>query len=102
MRQIAPIALAWFILILSSGGNQAYAGGDPVFVGAGDIAACGYAGAAETAALIDKIPGTVFTAGDNVYPDGTMAEYLQCFEPTWGRFKPRLHVIPGDHDYHFA
>ena len=37
--------------------------GDPVLVGAGDIASCDdLAGAEATAKLIDKIPGTVFAA----------------------------------------
>src|SRR5688572_16672730 len=39
-----------------------------VLVGAGDIAECGDNHDEETAALLDGIEGTVFTAGDNVYP----------------------------------
>jgi len=42
-----------------------------VLVGAGDIAECDSNGDEQTAALLDKIPGTVFTAGDNAYQDGT-------------------------------
>src|SRR5260370_40276743 len=46
--------------------------GDAVLVGAGDIVDCAdLTGAEATAKLLDKIPGTVFTAGDTVYPDGT-------------------------------
>ena len=44
--------------------------GDPVLVGAGDIAGCDWDDDEATAALLDEIDGTVFTAGDNVYPAG--------------------------------
>jgi len=44
--------------------------------------------------------GTVFTAGDNAYPDGTAAEFAACYEPTWGRHKARTRPAPGNHDYH--
>ncbi|WP_436496079.1 CBM96 family carbohydrate-binding protein [Actinokineospora sp. HUAS TT18] len=73
--------------------------GDPVLVGAGDIATSGSADSA-TANLLDSIPGTVFTLGDNVYPDGTAAQFTQYYEPTWGRHKARTRPAPGNHDYH--
>ncbi len=40
-------------------------GTDPVMVGAGDIAPCSSPGAEATAKLLDSIPGTVYTTGDN-------------------------------------
>jgi len=40
-------------------------------VGAGDIASCNYTQDSATARLLGRIPGTVFTLGDNVYPNGT-------------------------------
>ncbi|HTD70324.1 MAG TPA: Ig-like domain-containing protein, partial [Gemmatimonadales bacterium] len=67
-----------------------------VLVGAGDIADCD---AQPTAALLDNIPGTVFTAGDNAYPDGTAADYASCYDPSWGRHKARTRPAPGNHDY---
>ena len=42
-----------------------------MLVGAGDIANCDLPGDEATARLLDGIPGTVFTAGDNAYPSGT-------------------------------
>ena len=72
---------------------------DPVLVGAGDIAGCEDDGAMKTAALLDTIPGTVFTLGDNAYPNGTAREFKQCYDPTWGRHKARTHPAPGNHDY---
>ena len=41
---------------------------DVTFTGAGDIASSG-SGDDATANLLDGIPGTVFTIGDNVYPN---------------------------------
>jgi hypothetical protein len=73
--------------------------GDPVIVGAGDIASCKLAGDEATARLIDGIAGTVFTAGDNAYESGTPAEFAQCYDPTWGRFKSRTRPAAGNHDY---
>jgi hypothetical protein len=72
---------------------------DPVLVGAGDIAACDSDGDEKTAALLDRIEGTVFTLGDNVYPAGTPKEFAQCYEPTWGRHRKRTRPAPGNHDY---
>jgi 3',5'-cyclic AMP phosphodiesterase CpdA len=73
--------------------------GPAVLVGAGDIAECGLAGAAETAFLLDQIDGTVFTVGDNAYYQGTRDEYERCYGPTWGRHKARTRPIPGNHEY---
>jgi acid phosphatase type 7 len=74
-------------------------------VGAGDIAACnsgpvGGTAAAATAALVEAIPGTVFTAGDDAYEDGTPVEFQTCYDPTWGAFKDRT-LLPaaGNHDF---
>jgi len=70
-----------------------------VLIGAGDIGECGIPWAAKTAALIDTIPGTVFTLGDNAYPYGREIDYTNCYKPTWGKFKKRTHPVPGNHDY---
>ena len=70
-----------------------------VFVGAGDIANCDMLGAARaTAALLDRIGGTIFTLGDHAYPNGTPKDFRDCYEPTWGRFKDRTHPVIGNHD----
>lgn len=52
-----------------------------------------------TARLLDAIGGTVFTAGDNAYFQGTRADFANCYEPTWGRHKARTRPAPGNHDY---
>jgi acid phosphatase type 7 len=72
---------------------------DPVLVGAGDIASCSSTGDEATANLLDGISGTVFTAGDNVYDNGTTTEFNNCYDPTWGRHKARTKPSAGNHDY---
>ena len=70
------------------------------FVGAGDIASCSSEGDEATADLLDGIPGTVFTAGDNAYSDGSSLNFTNCYQPSWGKFKDRTRPSPGNHDYH--
>jgi hypothetical protein len=74
-------------------------GAAAVLVGAGDIGLCGSPAAEATARLLDGIAGVVFTAGDNAYPEGTAADFRNCYEPTWGRHKSRTYPTPGNHDY---
>jgi PKD repeat protein len=69
-----------------------------VLAGAGDIADC-KDGPILTASLLDNIGGTVMTVGDNAYPDGSSTAFTNCYNPTWGRHKPRTRPIPGNHDY---
>lgn len=67
-----------------------------VLVGAGDIGSCrSNQDDEKTADLIARIPGTVFTAGDNVYVSGT--EYAACY--AWDRFKSRTRPSLGNHEY---
>jgi len=76
------------------------ADGGVYLVGAGDIGECGLNGADLTANLLAEFPGaTFFTAGDNSYQTGTPRQYQNCFNPTWGRFKDRIHPAPGNHDW---
>ena len=70
-----------------------------ILVGAGDIAGCSSPFDEATATLIDAIPGTVFTTGDNAYQNATAAEFTNCYGPSWGRHKARTRPTPGNHDY---
>jgi hypothetical protein len=68
-------------------------------VGAGDISSCTNNNDEATAKLLDNIPGTVFVAGDNAYTDGSYTQYVNCYDPTWGRHKARTQPVPGNHEY---
>jgi acid phosphatase type 7 len=72
---------------------------DEVMVGAGDIAQCGVGDPEATAKLLDHIPGTVFTLGDNVQGSGSAQEFSNCFDPTWGRHRSRMMPTIGNHDW---
>lgn len=77
---------------------------------AGDIADCRWrfpndSGAAGTADLVARQlakdgKAAVLTLGDNTYPVGLPAEFTDCYEPTWGRFKKRTFPAPGNHEYY--
>ncbi|MDX1301628.1 metallophosphoesterase family protein [Photobacterium sp.] len=70
-----------------------------VLVGAGDIGECDGIDNEATARLLDVTAGTVFTAGDNVHGDGTLQEFADCYDSSWGRHKPRTRPTSGNHEY---
>lgn len=71
----------------------------PVLIAAGDIAYCGDSNDEATASLVDSMPGTVLTLGDNAYDYGTARQFSECYSPSWGRFRNRTRPVPGNHDY---
>jgi len=60
---------------------------------------CGSSGPEATAKLLDGINGIVFTAGDNAYFQGTVQQFRDCYDPSWGRHKWRTRPAPGNHEY---
>lgn len=78
-----------------------------VLIGAGDISVCGLYDDVKTAGLIERLlaedpQAEIFTAGDNVQINGDMVEFTDCFDPTWGKFRDRIHPSPGNHDWYAA
>jgi parallel beta-helix repeat protein len=71
-------------------------------VGAGNVARCDRTNDEATGRLLDNIPGTVFTTGDNVFASGSATDYTNCYGPSWGRHKSRTRPTPGDLDYQTA
>ncbi|MGI8754878.1 MAG: DUF7594 domain-containing protein [Acidimicrobiales bacterium] len=65
----------------------------------GDIAKCNTQGDEATSALLDGTTGTIVTLGDNAYPDGSAANFSDCFDPSWGRHKARIKPATGNHEY---
>src|SRR5215208_8028710 len=74
---------ALLILGLSDGRSAQAQTTSAVVVGAGDIASCTSTGDEATSKLLGSISGTVFTAGDNAYQEGSLAQYNTCYGPTW-------------------
>jgi hypothetical protein len=98
-RLLGASAAAAVVLAIGLPVAGVAAASDPVLVGAGDIATCTGSGDSATAALLAGIPGTVFTAGDNAYPDGSLANYQDCYDPTWGAELGRTRPALGNHEY---
>ena len=72
-----------------------------VLLAAGDISTCGNDNDEATATLLDNLGGDAVAAlGDLVYENGTPTEFDTCYDPTWGRAKPRTHPAIGNHEYH--
>ncbi len=71
-------------------------------VGAGDISTCENNNDEATARLLDRLDGTIFTVGDNVYESGTARQFQDCYDPTWGRHLARTRPSPGNHEYRTA
>jgi hypothetical protein len=70
-----------------------------VLIAAGDISSCNNDGDEATALLVEAREGAVAVLGDSVYDSGTPAEFANCYEPTWGRFKERTRPAVGNHEY---
>jgi hypothetical protein len=96
-RPLAPLEVTAPDLALPGSTSAPDSGdADPVLVGAGDIAGCDFEGDETTAKLLDRMDGTIFTLGDNVYSSGTARQFKNCYEPTWGRHKARTCPTPGN------
>lgn len=70
-----------------------------VILAAGNIGKCGSTMDEATAAILDTLPGTIFTLGDNAFPAGDGEAYSTCYEPSWGRHKHRTYATLGNHEY---
>jgi hypothetical protein len=101
-RAVAALAVAGAALLLGAGA-AAPARADAVLLAAGDIGKCtadAQRGPYLTADLLAVRPeATILALGDLAYTKGTAAEFLNCYGPTWGRFKDRTRPIPGNHEY---
>jgi hypothetical protein len=98
---MAGVALLGAALLLSCREAKRAAEGPPAhtsIVTAGDIASCWWRSDEATARLLDHIGGIVVTLGDNVYQDGSAAQYARCYTPTWGRHRARTRPAVGNHD----
>ncbi len=95
-RLVTALSVA---MLAATMGAPAVRAADPVIVAAGDIGDCTTTADTATAKLLDAIPGTVVTLGDNAYDSGTAAQFRDCYAPNWGRHLTRTRPSPGNHDY---
>ena len=65
----------------------------------GDTGWCGSPALRPLSLLMERYEGDILLAGDLAYPSGTLQEFKNCFEPSFGRFKSRMRSSPGNHDY---
>lgn len=88
-----------------SGGGGGGGGGGPataIVYAAGDIGECGF-GAPRTGELLDTLnAGPILALGDLAYPNGSAANFRDCYDPAWGRHKERTRPVPGNHEYENA
>src|ERR1044071_6012240 len=49
--------------------------------------------------LVGRGLSAVLALGDLQYEDGSLAKFRASFDPTWGRVKPLLRPVPGNHEY---
>jgi acid phosphatase type 7 len=99
---VGSIALATLLAYMGAATDPVSGAGKKravTLVGAGDIARCKFAADRDTARLLGETKGTVFTLGDNAYPDGTAEQFRECYDPTWGKYKRRTKPAAGNHEY---
>lgn len=81
--------------------------GDPVIAAVGDIV-CGTADIGlgypckdkETAEVVAQIkPSAVLVLGDNQYESGSLSDFQNFYDKTWGKYKSITYPIPGNHEY---
>jgi acid phosphatase type 7 len=65
----------------------------------GDTGWCGSPALGPISRLFDRFDGEIVLAGDLAYPNGRPEDFKNCFEPSFGRFKPRMRASPGNHEY---
>jgi len=100
---LASVALAVLVACVAAALTAGPGSGQTAtatLVGAGDIASCSQKNDSATARLLGNTSGTVYTLGDNVYPYGSAANFRNCYDPTWGKYKKRTKPSLGNHEYY--
>ena len=86
----------------STGGAPPFnpTGGQATVLAAGDIGMCSeHVNVEKTAALVAGMEGVLLLAGDLAYMHGSYQNFMDCFDPAWGRFRNRWRPVPGNHEY---
>jgi hypothetical protein len=84
------------------------ASNDPVVAAAGDIACTvstqpspqGDCAQGKTAKVVEDIaPTAVLALGDEQYERGTLDQFIDSYDATWGTFRDITYPVPGNHEY---
>jgi hypothetical protein len=70
-----------------------------VLYAAGDIGDCTAVGDTGTGLLLDGASDPIAVLGDIAYPNASLGDFSNCFDPPWGRHKARIRPAPGNHEY---
>jgi calcineurin-like phosphoesterase family protein len=101
MKRVTIVTVSALVSALTAvcAGAAATASGDPVVAAAGDISDDSFSGQSRTDELVvNKGLDAVLTLGDNQYSDGSLSDFQQYYDPTWGRVKWITYPSPGNHD----
>jgi hypothetical protein len=101
-RRTRTIVIALAVASAAVASPAAASAQTSVLLAAGDVASCTTDGDELTAEILDVNPGTIAAIGDLSQTDGSLASFVECYEPTWGRHKARTRPAPGNHDYRTA
>src|SRR5215217_2426541 len=94
-RTVTGVILATVAVLLIGWGCKSEPTPSAEIVAAGDIASCRAEGDEATAELVEGIEGTVLALGDEAYPRGSVANFKECYDPSWGRFKGAPSLSPA-------
>jgi hypothetical protein len=70
-----------------------------ILLAVGDIASCDASDDELVGELAARLPGTIALLGDIAYDRGSLDDFLNCFDPTWGHLRGRVRPAPGNHEY---
>lgn len=68
-------------------------------IAVGDIGDCTTRKDERVASLVAGMKGRIATLGDTAYPQGSAANFDQCFDPAWGQLASRIFPATGNHEY---
>jgi hypothetical protein len=91
------------VITTGAGGTSA----SPVIVAGGDIACSAPATPAASKCqqqatsdlALAQHPDAVLPLGDDQYELGSLTDFQQVYDPSWGRLKAISHPVPGNHEY---
>lgn len=84
-------------------GDACEAPGWNVVHGVADMTQCrGSNGDVEVAAMLEQSPGTILAAGDLAYPDASIDDFQQCFDPLYRSMAGRIRPAPGNLEYDYG